>query len=82
MATHYKYLGNIRNIPPHSEWNEFLSHWQAGDVVHWDWPTGAHSTFNAGYWHRALLRLSGLVTDRFKELADSSVPFELDYDQL
>ena len=62
--------------------DEIYTHWRAGDVVYWDWPTGAHSTFNAGYWHRALLRLSGLVTDRFKELSESSVPFELDYDQL
>ena len=28
MTKHYKYLGNIRNIPPHPEWNEFLSHGQ------------------------------------------------------
>jgi hypothetical protein len=61
--------------------DEVFDHWRAGDVVYWDWPTVAHSTFNAGYWHRALLRLSGLTTDRFEAFVKASEPFELDYNQ-
>jgi hypothetical protein len=62
--------------------DEVYDHWRAGDVVYWDWPTGAHSTFNAGYWHRALLRLSGLTTQRFETFVQAETPFELDYNQL
>lgn len=36
-------------------------HWQAGDVIHWDWLNVEHATINAGYWRRPLLRLTGLV---------------------
>jgi hypothetical protein len=56
--------------------DQWFDHWRAGDVVGWNWLTGIHATVNCGYWSRALLRLSGLVTDRFRQI---SVPFELNY---
>ena len=47
---------------------DVFSHWQAGDVVHWHWQTVIHSTINAGYWNRPLLRLSGFAEQKFFDL--------------
>lgn len=41
--------------------DQVCSHWQRGDVIHWDWINVEHATINAGYWSRPLLRLTGLV---------------------
>lgn len=59
--------------------DEWYDHWKAGDVIAWDWVTGVHATVNCGYWQRPLLRLSGLVTDRFDQFKNSDTPFDLNY---
>jgi len=59
--------------------DSWYDHWKAGDVVTWDWITGIHATVNCGYWQRPLLRLSGLVTDKFSNYASANTPFDLSY---
>ena len=59
--------------------DSWLDHWKAGDIVTWDWVTGIHATVNCGYWERPLLRLSGLVTDKFDQFRSSSTTFNLTY---
>lgn len=34
--------------------------WTQGDAISWDWTTDCHATVNAGYWPRALIRLTGI----------------------
>ena len=47
--------------------NNVLSTWRKGDVVHWDWRDVEHATVNAGFWKRPLLRITGLVTEKFQK---------------
>lgn len=59
--------------------DQYFDKWQRGDVVTWNWIDGIHATVNAGFWARPLLRLSGLVTKKWTNFKDSSVPFSLNY---
>ena len=42
--------------------------WRAGDCVTWEWQDIPHCTGNAGYWDRPMLQITGLVTDKTREL--------------
>lgn len=52
--------------------DKVISSWSKGDVIYWDWPTVAHSTINTGYWPRALLRISGLASDKTWEIINNA----------
>ena len=56
-----------------------IANWRAGDVFAWEWPTAIHSTFNSGYWPRPLLRVTGMVTDRWNNWFETDQQFQLDY---
>lgn len=45
-----------------------FTHWKAGDIIHWDWPTVAHSTFNTSFWPRGLIRITGLQTNESRDM--------------
>lgn len=59
--------------------DHWFDHWKRGDTVIWDWVDGVHATVNAGYWDRPLLRLSGLVTEKFLKNQQLNTPFTLDF---
>lgn len=47
------------------EWGTYhWSHWQAGDVITFDWPNMPHATANAGHATRVTLQLTGVATDQ------------------
>lgn len=48
--------------------DEVIDRWTRGDTIYWDWPTVVHSTINSGYWPRALLRITGLATEKTNRL--------------
>lgn len=52
--------------------DQVLSCWNKGDVIYWDWPTVVHSTANMGFWNRPLIRISGLVTEKTKQIIEQS----------
>lgn len=45
-----------------------LTGWKAGDIIYWDWPTVAHSTFNTSFWPRGLIRITGLQTEGSRKI--------------
>lgn len=59
--------------------DKWYDHWRAGDIVTWEWTDGIHATVNCGYWERPLLRLSGQVSNRFREFCTASTKFNLSY---
>lgn len=48
------------------------SHWQAGDVHIFDWPNIPHATANASHYPRPTLQITGLKTDRSREIFDAA----------
>ena len=48
--------------------SDVVASWKKGDVIYWDWPTVVHSTVNTGFWDRPLLRISGLATEKTKDI--------------
>ncbi len=45
-----------------------MSHWRAGDVMTFDWPNVPHASANASRETRPILMMTGLKTDRTREL--------------
>lgn len=45
-----------------------ISHWRAGDIHTFAWPDVPHATANAGRTVRPLLIMTGLATDRTREI--------------
>lgn len=50
------------------------SHWRAGDVHIFDWANVPHATANASRHMRPVLQITGLKTDRTRELLKSAGP--------
>lgn len=50
------------------------SHWRAGDVHIFDWANVPHATANAGRSMRPVLQITGLKTDRTRELLADADP--------
>jgi hypothetical protein len=48
--------------------DDILSSWKKGDVIYWDWQTTVHSTANLGFWDRPIIRFTGLITDKTRNL--------------
>lgn len=48
--------------------NTYFPPWRAGDVIWFDWANIPHSTVNTGPWPRNILKITGKVTDKYKEL--------------
>lgn len=53
--------------------------WRAGDVITWDWQHDFHATYNMGYWKRPLVRISGIHTEKFRQLLVNKNPFRVDF---
>lgn len=39
---------------------DVFTDWKKGDTIEWDWVNDVHSTFNTGFWSRALIRITGI----------------------
>ena len=50
------------------------SHWRAGDVHIFDWANVPHATANASRYMRPVLQITGLKTDRTRELLSVAGP--------
>jgi len=48
--------------------DDIISSWKKGDVIYWDWQTVVHSTANLGFWDRPIIRFTGLITDKTRDL--------------
>lgn len=48
--------------------------WKKGDVVYFDWKNIPHATANAGWEPRCMLQVSGIVTDRTKDILSGYHP--------
>ena len=56
-------------------WGQFFlagnctwTQWKAGDVMFFDWPNIPHASANAGHLDRHLLKITGIITDKFRSL--------------
>lgn len=47
-----------------STWHQ----WKKGDCITWDWRDMPHCTGNVGFWERPMLQITGMVTDKTKDL--------------
>jgi hypothetical protein len=50
------------------------SHWRAGDIHIFDWPNVPHATANASRFARPTLQMTGLKTDRTREILSAASP--------
>lgn len=57
--------------------NTFWKQWRKGEVVHHDWRDIPHYTANAGQKPRVTLQLTGIVTERTRELRATRRPFDI-----
>ena len=48
--------------------NANFTQWRAGDCITWEWQDMPHSTANMGWWDRPMLQVTGMVTDRTREV--------------
>lgn len=48
--------------------NANFTQWRAGDCITWEWRDIPHSTANMGWWDRPMLQVTGMVTDRTREV--------------
>lgn len=48
--------------------NTYVKPWRAGDIIWFDWRNIPHSTANTGPWPRSIAKVTGKVTQRFRDL--------------
>ena len=47
--------------------NTYVHPWKKGDVIWFDWSNIPHSTVNTGPWPRSLAKVTGRITDKYKQ---------------
>ena len=47
--------------------NTYVHPWKKGDVIWFDWSNIPHSTVNTGPWPRSLAKVTGKITDKYKQ---------------
>lgn len=53
--------------------NAAWTRWKSGDCATWEWRDIPHSTSNTGWWDRPMLQITGLTTERTRQvLIDAS----------
>lgn len=48
--------------------NTYVPPWHAGDIIWFDWANIPHSTANTGPWPRSIAKITGKVTDKYRNL--------------
>jgi hypothetical protein len=51
--------------------NTYVPPWKSGDILWFDWKNVPHSTANTGPWSRSIAKITGKVTDKYKELINN-----------
>jgi len=52
--------------------NATFTNWKKGDCITWEWFDLPHSTCNMGFWDRPILQLTGLTSERTKEVLEKA----------
>ena len=48
--------------------NTYVPPWHAGDIIWFDWANIPHSTANTGPWPRSIAKITGKVTEKYRNL--------------
>lgn len=48
--------------------NSTFHQWRKGDCITWSWKDMPHCTGNLGLWDRPMLQITGMITDKTREL--------------